>query len=132
MAIERGPDEPGDAGLEVAQAPEALRARRLVRTSWLMLPLLLVSTVAAVLFAVLVGAFTDVDAIDPLADQGVLGWLVFIVSNLVLWPLPSYFGLRFALQAQRLGGSAFVPLAAHGFVLAVIWALALIAVLREL
>ena len=129
---EQHPDEvPGDADLEIQESPEELQARRLVRLSWWMLPLLVISTLVAVAFAVLVSWAADFDPIDPLGDQGVLGWVVFIVANLVLWPLPSYLGVRFALQARRLGANAFVPLVAHCFVLAVIWSLALLSILSE-
>jgi hypothetical protein len=47
--------------------------------------------------------------------------------------LPSYFGVWFALQAARLGSSrATIPMMANAFVVAVIWALSLIAILAVL
>ena len=113
--------------------PATERAQRLVRRSWFMLPLVLISLGAAILFALMMSAIADVDPIDPLRDQGLAGWLVFAVSNLILWPLPSYFGVWFALQAARLGSSrATIPMMANAFVVAVIWALSLIAILAEL
>lgn len=131
MAEQDPADMPDDADPEIEESPQEVQARRYLRRAWLMLPMLLVSTVAAVLYAVIISAIANIDPIDPLAEQGPLGWIVFIGANLVLWPLPSYFGLRFALEARRLGANAFVPLIAHGFVLAVIWALALLSVLSE-
>lgn len=122
------------AGQAVAPAdPAAVQAQRLVRRSWVMLPLVLISLLAAILFALLMSAFAGVDPIDPLRDQGFAGWAVFIVSNLVLWPLPAYFGVWFAARAARLGSArAITPLIANGFVIAVVWSLSLLSILAEL
>lgn len=123
-----------DDGGEEAMTPleEARRASRLVQLAWLMLPLLLISTVLAVVFAVVVSSIAGIDPVDPLADQGILGWVVFVGANMLLWPLPSYFGLRFALGARELGADAIIPLIAHSFVIAIIWLLALFGIIREI
>jgi ABC-type uncharacterized transport system fused permease/ATPase subunit len=122
---------PDGAESEIPQSPEAEQGSRYVRRAWLMLPLLLVSMLAAVAYAVIISSLAGIDPIDPLAEQGLLGWVVFIGANLVLWPLPSYFGIKFALQARQLGANAFVPLVAHCFIVAVIWSLALLEVISE-
>ncbi len=113
--------------------PDSGPARRLVLLSWLMVPLLALSLVLAVLLAALVLGQFGITAAQPLYEQGGVGWLVFIVANLVVWPLPSYLGIGFGIRASRLGeaGRARWPIAVHAVVIGIIWLLSLAAVVRE-
>ncbi len=72
------------------------------RWSWVMLPLVVVSFVATFALSVVLLGLSDLEGSEPMSEQGLIGWLVVVLSLLVA-PLPNYLGVWFGLKAVRLG-----------------------------
>jgi hypothetical protein len=117
--------------VEVAGQPQS-KADRLVRLSWWMLPLLVVSLVAAAIVGMILLFGAGLEGSEPLSEQGAIGWLALILANLVILPLPAYVGLWFGVKARRTGAAAkaTMPIVAHSVVIAAVWLFTIVAMLK--
>ncbi|MDH4158928.1 MAG: hypothetical protein OEV62_01570 [Actinomycetota bacterium] len=106
---------------------------RLLWSSWLMVPLVLLSMVFTfVVSAVLLG-LANLEGSEPMSEQGLVGWAQVLLA-MVLGPLPAYFGVWFGSRAHRLGegASAVAAVAANALVIAGIWLLIVVTTLNQL
>jgi len=101
------------------RAPPPPAVHRLVRWSWAMLPLLLVSFVLAYGAGALFMHALDVPETGLLSTAGVAGWLAALVV-VAVGVAPLMAGVLLARRALRLGAgrAALVPLFVNGLLLA--------------
>jgi hypothetical protein len=104
---------------------------RWVMWSWLMLPMLLVSTVAAVVFEVWVLSTAGLEGSEPMSEQGLTGVVAIAVGNLIIWAMPAYVGIWLGRRASAAGApNAAWPMRINALAVAGIWLLSLYALLQ--
>jgi hypothetical protein len=79
------------------------RGRRLATWSLLMLPMLLVSAVAAAFFGMYMLGRRDLEGSEPMSVQGTYGWVVWAVSTILLL-VPTVIGVILGFKARCADG----------------------------
>jgi hypothetical protein len=108
------------------------RGRRLATWSLLMLPMLLLSAIAAGVFGMFMLGRRDLEGSEPMSVQGGYGWMVWAISTIILM-IPPAVGLGLGLTARRLGakGTALAGILVNGLILIGYPIVSLIGLLRQ-
>ena len=102
-------------------------------SSWLMVPLVVLSMILTFVLSVVLLGLANLEGSEPMSEQGLVGWMQVLLA-LVLGPLPAYFGVWFGLKAHRLGEGvgAITATAVNGLTIAGIWLLIVVTTLNQL